>query len=535
MKILCRLSILFLAFNFCFAQQRAGLVVVNGSSKELKRAAHRLHIPVEQLKHARQTLQEATNLARKMDPYPTEQLFSLVQLWVQLDRTKAKETIESFIGDLRSEAAESTHMNRYQTVTSTAVSLMSRPEYESDHERMLQTIRSWPDPEIPGSEALKSFREGIEAQAARQALQQMVNSDPMKAAEWIRQSGKPDYTTAGQVVQSLFSRGNNEEAIRFVDETIGGFDSNSATAQSAQEYEMFVRQIIDRLDADRANRVLEDLVSTYSNLPSQDHCAMTVKAGSSSIDLTCAESKIVNLARSAYGRPGFAQRALDSAPGLKSKLDGIGGIDAFYGGNAGTSLEISYGKNSANPSRETSMSSAPNPTELYSRLKGKDPAYVKRKLKDKDVETLMSLAMNASYQDPDLASTVLDLVEPLIQQVEPLQKRQSIFLGYLSAHRQVEGESDPDLLKTGFLLADQIREEIRENAEASGQPVAIPMGGNLAYLGTTQADWLEAFLVADLVIDSFDLAIQYVRSMEKDGLKLQCLMQIAQVLSQNIF
>ena len=48
-------------------------------SKELRRTARRLHIPVEQLKKARRTLQEATDLAKQIKPFPVSQMFNLTQ------------------------------------------------------------------------------------------------------------------------------------------------------------------------------------------------------------------------------------------------------------------------------------------------------------------------------------------------------------------------------------------------------------------------------------------------------------------------
>jgi len=50
------------------------------SDKELKRAAHRLHIDVEKLKNARQALREATELARRLEPLPVRHVYQLVQL-----------------------------------------------------------------------------------------------------------------------------------------------------------------------------------------------------------------------------------------------------------------------------------------------------------------------------------------------------------------------------------------------------------------------------------------------------------------------
>ncbi len=49
------------------------------------------------------------------------------------------------------------------------------------------------------------------------------------------------------------------------------------------------------------------------------------------------------------------------------------------------------------------------------------------------------------------------------------------------------------------------------------------------------ADQLEATLVAELSKDDFEHAIDYVRPMKNETLKLVCLIQIAQALSQRNF
>jgi hypothetical protein len=69
--------ILFVLFQVPLFAQTGKVIIVNTTSKELKRAAHRLRIPVEQLQNAQQSLQEATDLLDKIDPYPITQLSNL--------------------------------------------------------------------------------------------------------------------------------------------------------------------------------------------------------------------------------------------------------------------------------------------------------------------------------------------------------------------------------------------------------------------------------------------------------------------------
>ena len=530
MKYLRRFALVLFAFQFMLPSvaQQPGVVVVNASSKELKRAAHRLRIPVEQMKNARQTLQEATDLAKKLDPSPVDQYFSLVQSWSQLDRSRSKTMAESLLQDLRSDAANCEDYACYQRATSIAM-LLLQSNSDFDYEMISQLLRNWPQPKESLGEAAKSFRESMETQAKRQSVLRLASSDPDKALALLPQMGdshRYDYSAAGQIAQGLMSAGKREDALQLIDQTIRGFDPNVTDARALRDYENFVRMAAMNLDSARASAAVSGLVAAMVNQPPSDSCGATLKAGNTAIDLTCAESRVLTLVRSFPMKPAFTLKTLDSVPGLKSKLDEIGGIDSLYGG---TGVSVSY--NIAQGAQRAAITSAApvravDASKLMQELRGKDPSYAKSKLKDLSIDVLINMAMNAAYQDPDLAGIALELAQQLLPQVEPLQKRASSMQSLVQAYRQVEGEVDHGLLKNGFILADQLREELSEKSEAARRR------GPTAQEGMTQASQLEAFLVAELSRTSYESAIRYVRSMENNAVKVACLLQIVQALSQ---
>ena len=137
---------------------------------------------------------------------------------------------------------------------------------------------------------------------------------------------------------------------------------------------------------------------------------------------------------------------------------------------------------------------------------------------------MVSLANLASYEDPELASLALEIAQELLPQVESLQKRSTILQNLVRAYRQVDGEVDTGLLRDGFVLADQLREE----GETAGGMNPPGRKSGLAAM----ADQLEILLISELSKDSFDKAVDYVRSLGDDTLKLTCLIRIAQALSQ---
>lgn len=544
MKYLRRFALVLFACQLMlpsFAQQ-PGVVVVNASSKELKRAAHRLRIPVEQMKNVRQTLQEATDLAKKIEPSPFEQYFSIAQSWAQLDRSKSKAMLESLVQDLHSEAARCEAYPCYQRATSVAMSLM-QSNSELDYETITQWMRNWPEPKGSFGEAARSFRESMETQVKRQSLLRLASSDPDKALSLLPQLGdSPGFscTATGQVAQGLMSAGKRDEALQLIHQTIRSFDPNGTDARALQDYENFIRTAGMNLDSARASTAVNGLVTAMMNQPSTGSCGATLKAGDTSIDLTCTESRILNLVRSFPMRPGFALKTLDSVPGLKSKLDGIGGIDGLYGGGGwgGTGVSISYNAASGvQGARNTAIKTgdlagaapAVNIAKMVQELRGKDSAYARGKLKDLSIDVLINVAMSAAYQDPDVGAAALEIAQQLLPRVEPLQRRGSSLQNMVQAYRQVEGEADPALLKYGFILADELKQELSEKAGAQ-------VKGNPEYqIAISQAGQLEAFLVAELSRTSYESAIRYVRSMENNAMKVTCLLQIVQALSQPNF
>ena len=523
----------------CFAQ-KPGVVIANSPSKELKRAAHRLRIPVGQLKDAREALQLATVLAGKMEPYPADQLLNLAQMWEQVERRKAETVVKSFVRELRSRAAECQDFGCYQKYTSSAMMLM---QSKFDYAEVLAELESWPEPKESSGGQAGIFLDRMKSQFKKQSIYRLASSDPERALELLteaRDSGKYGYSASAQIAQSLMQAGKREQALDLIDQTIGRFDETSADGRALQEFENFVRMTAMNLDSARAGTAMNRLITALSSERQNDpaHCNATLQSGETSVGLTCSESRLLNLLRSNPMRPSFTMKTLDSLPALKAKLDSVGGIDSLYGSGmyGAPQASITYGAWDGTHAIQGGVNSAPpdapgkppvNIAGLIQSLKGKaesDPSLARGKIKDLDMEALLGLAMSASYQDPDLAEMAIEMAQKRLPELQPLQTRAGALQNLVRSARQVNGEVDAGLLRDGFILADQLREEIDEKAPEAGIT-------NKRYL-YAGAEQLEAFLVAELSRDDFDSAIEYARSLDDDALKLNCLIQIAQAQAQ---
>jgi hypothetical protein len=540
MDNLRRSLLAFLTFSLVFPvfAQQPRVVVVDTTAKELKRSAHRLRIPVEQLKNARLVLQEATDLAESMDPFPADQISSLAQSWKNINKPKFQKTIDSIFQHLRAEAAEAPDGQTYTRATSAAMMLLQSTG-GADYDRTIQTIRDWPEPPSTMGEAGATFRNSLESQAKSQALSRLAGTDPERALALLSQPKAPgsfNYALSGQIMQGLMNAGKKDEALRLADQIVGDFAQHASEPRAQQEYEAFLRISGRNLDPARANAAISQLIPSLLNQPQSPACSPNLKVGDKSVSLTCAESKVLNLLTSS-GRAGTSAKSFDLVPGLKSKLDSAGGVDNFIQsvmyGNGSWSITSDSASGKGNLVNSAGSPSGNYPVQLSRELVGKaesDPEAVKEKIQNmakgpEDVQNLLSLATMLAFQNPDLAGVALEHAQALLPKVAPLQKRAEVLQNLIRAYRQVDGEVDPELLKSGFVLADQMRQELQKNS-IQQEPVG-------RQYGLSMPDRLETFLVSELSRDSFETAMRYARSLEKGGFKLACLIQIVQALSRS--
>ena len=279
----------------------------------------------------------------------------------------------------------------------------------------------------------------------------------------------------------------------------------------------------------------------------------TLTVGNQTLKLTAAEAAVIALGQS-VARNSYADlviKTLDTVPGLRAKLDGIGGIDIITGHAGGimnpsripVSLSLliegklvmgigpvaSSAANDPRPLGSTFLSAE----LLYESLRYKfarDPALVTKTLADAaktpdQIDVLIRVANDASSPDPDLASLALKFASQLVMHVEPLSKRATVMQQLIQAYQRCEGEVDADLLQEGRLVVRQLRDEQKSGAapiQAARGPV--PVSG-------TMADQLEILIVAQQALDNFDGAMKDLRLMP-DNLKLLGLLQIVQILIQ---
>ena len=138
--------VLFLFLPLPAIGQEGRVIIADTSAKELKRTAHRMRISAERLKNARAALQEATELARRLDPVPAQWMNHLGNLWLHCNRSKTATAIESLMSEVRSAAESASDLTAYQQSCNAFQGLL-QPLMQIDPDKAEQMARQWPRPE----------------------------------------------------------------------------------------------------------------------------------------------------------------------------------------------------------------------------------------------------------------------------------------------------------------------------------------------------------------------------------------------------
>ncbi len=530
--------VLFLACSLAAVAARAGdFSATDRSSKELKVTAHRIRVSVERLKNIRSALQQATDLAKQMDPLPAQRMGYIGQLWSQLNRTKAVETIESLLEDVRRAAESAKDTNGY-IQSCTAFSSLLQPLMELDREKAAQQAESWPNvpPDLgAGSEKLR--KEQMD-QFQRNLLQRLTYEDPLKAAKLyaeLSSSMGADYSFKAQLAQQLAVSGQKDQAFKILDDVIADYQKQGPDQARFQDYTGFLLQVAN-IDPDRYMAGLAAISGDMSRPVSEADGAWTMRMGDRSLALSNAEYRVLEIVRSGfYGRPGLVMKTLDAFPDLKAKLDSFGGIDNIMNPSLASGSSVSFtAKNaSAGGVGDSTLSlgfllNSTDKTSAFLReVKSKSvktPAEMRQKIEDsfnhpEDIDQLINLASRASNEEPDAVVPALEAAKSLVQRIQPLERRSQALQNLARAYRECEGEVDTDLLQDGFVLVDQLRQEETE--------------GTYTYAaGNSPADQLEQFLVSEYASDHFEEGVRYIWAMDDDASKLAALLRVVETLRQ---
>jgi hypothetical protein len=543
----CLVLLAFSSFGQEGAVQSSNLRLESMKLKDLKRTAHRYRITIDQLANARTALKEATDLAMRMES-PTNDYSMLARMWIQLDRKKSREAIASLLAQVCTMAESAEDLPTYRQSTSIGVQLLTVLG-EVDPEKAAQIKDLWPAPAPKigeaGQQALAQFQTD-----AGNRLATTAGAPPLASVEQYldpQKSATLPLMNRINLASSLMSSNQRDKAKALLDQAIVDMGKAVPESGKAGDYENFLRGLAS-LYPER----LTDAFEIYRGLFARQDSAnpgTIYEAGDQRILLTPLETTTLNMIRGLYGRPELTLKLMEANPGLRSKLAALGGIDRIINpsamsGNVPARLypanspppppvsnAVQPGGISGDARGNTASGEKPlDPAELFRTLRGKaefNPELVRRKLADvctkkEHFNILINLAQISSSQDPDLGSVALELARGFLTAFDSLQQQESALRTLINTMRQVDGEVDPGLIRQGFTLVSDMKEEEKKRV--------LPQGGTLLSLPIHPSDDLEIMLIAQMAMDDFTSAIQRARSMDADSARIRALLQIAQSL-----
>ena len=530
----CTTLLLLLALFSQNLSARGKIEIVDGDSKELKRTAHRLRISVQQLKNARSALQSATELAWKMEPVPYNQLRSIGSLWSRLHR-HADRVLESMIRQLADDAFSTSDPSVYQQSTSAALGLLNSLS-QLDSDLALEVAEAWPRPSYLDEGEENPTRKQMLSNLEQQSIQHLLHENPEEAwrkietrtptAAWVD-------SLKTQIAQNLARAGKRDQALQIVDQVLESYDQKDLDPARSAGFQN-VLQNLSWLDADRYQRAFSILTQRIDRGLARHQASSYAKVDDQIVRFAPAETMILNQLQSLRQRPELAMDLLGNLPSIQQKLDLVGGIDSILNRhNSPGSLIYNYGQppEPGTGARDVNRSDSHLSRDLHGELRGKalkDPAMVRRKLREavdnpKQTQVLIALADRSNHHDPELASIALDVAFSLYGQLDDTSLRTSALRNLLQAYRRVEGEVPTKLLKQGFVLAAEMRDN---EQNVTHHHRRLPQS-------LSQADRLEVTLLSEYGRDSFESAVEYAESLDSEILSLAALLGIAQHQTQN--
>ncbi len=504
--------------------QEGKVIVVNSTSKEAKRAAHRLHISLDQLKNARSALQEATDLARSMESVGPEQLSKLGESWVDLNRPLAADALIGLIGQMRKSAASATDLQQYQDCMDRAQLLISTLA-SVDADAALRVLREWPAPPSTLGDAGTKARSRLDDQSWSRIIQQLAYVDPQKAYTLAQGPGATSsaiYSVLAQQIGGMVRQGRQYDAQQLADRWIAEFKQYQAAPGAFQDYMVFLRQLA-LLDP---NRFLAGVASGSPLISSVFSAGPAIAyAGDQGVPITRDEMMFLSMFRS-RPQPELMLKAVDLLPGLKAKADQAGGVDKLMISRRSIIRPGVAAAAGAGPAPD-SGASLTDVESLFFELRGKaekNPGFVRQRLSDvaqdpQGTSTLIQLADRAVYEDPELGSMALEVAKGLLPAIKPLRKRALYLQRIVTDYRSCDGEVGSDLLRDGFVLVARMRDEARDSDGGESKR-------------DEEADRLETFLLTELSRQDFDSSMRYIRTMKDKALKLNAILDIVQAIRQ---
>lgn len=542
MRILspCLLGVVFLASAPTLTSQEGKVVVVYPDSKELKRTARRLRINTDQLKNARTALEEATGLAAATEPFSPQPYSTLGRAWAALYRSRAVKEIEGMLARPRDIATGATDLQQYRDCSDVAYELIAALS-TLDNEKATELSRQWPKPPASLGPEAEKIHDSMQENCRSRILSELSWRDPVSAMPLLPDlspNGRADYWLRARLAQQLAAKGQLDQSRKIVEQVFDDFAQRNPDRNVVEQYIRFLKEL-PGVDAERLSDGIALLVRAASAPAiTSGRGKGTLRIGDFTVELTYSEAMILDLLKEMRITPELTLKTIEAFSGLKDKLARVGGIDTVMSGGYGRGMGFRYDGHGYGVGQQSYAMAAsdgkPGSEDLIALQKDlmgkafKNPSYVRQRLshladEPGKLDLLLNLAEASLYTDDDLAAIAVDCAHPLLLTAEPLTRRLEAFRRFMVVSRRCDGDVDPDLLRQGFILADEIREVERKKNPETTVPTRL----------SRAADDFELSLIAEVARSDFNRAMAFAHAMSDSGRRLTALLRILDTLAQS--
>ncbi len=484
--------------------------VVGLDGRDLERSAHHLGTTVEQVRQTRELLEKATDLALQSDlnsSWPS--LTPLAWLWRRAHPRKAVATTDKLLDHLKSTARKTSDPEAYRWCGAEAHALI-QAMYESPT-RLEEFLEDWPRRSDFGEEVDDGLS-ALSEQLRNERVLLTADQDPAAAAELLRSDGDSSGFVYADVARSLERRGQSDAARRLVLERLAWLQNAPDSPENTQQlFELLHSLAIG--PSDLLISALEVFNSREWTLPGAYAAVnLVLENNRGSVQLDPRETALYVLLRSLSESPEAALRALETQPGLKAKLQKLGGLDQAMRADIITPDETGQPRHISQDPRQYRQfryqwgEADTHPSEVRRRLAAILPSGLDW--------TLFSPVQSHCVSDPAFSRIGLDLLTERFRQSQDLAFRLKWLPPLLQAHYQCEGKVDRPLIEEGFRLLD----EPGDSAKGDAAP---------QWPGDQRSE-LERRLLIEWSRLDFDAASEYVRQIEDASEKFKVYVAMAE-------
>ncbi len=490
--------------------QSSRVVVSRAGDDELRRTAYRIRLCPEQLGNARSALAAAQTLA----PQVAGQVWlgELGSLLNRLDRPHAPAILSQLLEQLADRAGKAEDWKASQQIMSSAQQLLYALR-ETDPDAAEEIVRKWPEPE--GGGAFKPYLQQMRTSLASDQFNWLGRSDPLKAMQRLPEfeAGKVNLQARNNLLQQLIGVGADEAAGRLLDDSVAAAREAGLDAGSVYSFGQLF-STASYAFPDRLPNLVSQLDAVLRGIP--EDSGGDVYAGQAKIPVSGRESLVLSIVRSLSNRPDMVNRLLNLIPGLRQKLEPLGGIDGFLSPGPPPKPPTTTSQHVISEWRSGKVSEA-----SLADLEAGDPS-------PQDLNELMQAAGSLCDRDPDRAAAVWERAGEILAKKGGIQAVQ-YFQSLIAACVGCQGALTPSMVERGNELLARFR---REQTQAAVQPPDFqPRQMDPRFL-KEQADRFEAQLIAAQAIEDFGRAMDLADKLADPAVRYQTYIQIAQLIAR---